>query len=631
MSGARDIFLHFLNRDSRQIYGLFQLSERDHFYALCRTLNISALLCANKCYAPPGFSVECELAYRALRKKKEYLADGLVQLPMREANIGDFVEKKRREYAPVRDRYEGIFSDTMIEELGRFSDAIVRRTSEVGEAIARDWERGPDTSSRPWRAVLPLLPRIAVDRIRAIPKQIREEGSAVTWPSIEQLLPSEALPIGRGMRRILQNSYFRQYLREYGLVALVNIPAMPDHFDLPTLRKIYDYRRFSGVLSSLDLKVFLEEAAANQVLELRRQPGYFEFLFAYRSLAEHFDDNASLAYLFAEAAKRAHFDWAKYVAVTLKAPTDSGFSSNRIVELGDALRAVAREVTRIELPEPRKQRTAKRQGADGFRFSLERFPMADVVIFLALEEELGVLCDRWHLERNFSRPAASGAIGKQRIDVLCPREMGRVAAAVEVTACLEARRTDLPKLLIVAGLAGGFESEGASLGSVLIPTTVVDLATRKIQDDETGTTTEFRRHDFHPHGALWRLLMSDHFKRDDWERQAIREAEWPEGLRPSLKDGPIASVDEVISSTEWQRQLTDACPKLLGVEMESGGVCAAAQRYAVPVVILRTVSDAADPAKKDTAWRRRGMKTVAILLEMLDIASLISTIGTRGA
>jgi nucleoside phosphorylase len=64
-------------------------------------------------------------------------------------------------------------------------------------------------------------------------------------------------------------------------------------------------------------------------------------------------------------------------------------------------------------------------------------------------------------------------------------------------------------------------------------------------------------------------------------------------------------------------QLLSTNDKLLGVEMEAGGVCAAAEKYSVKVCMLRAVSDNADPSKGDDKWRTIGMKALARLLAKL--------------
>jgi nucleoside phosphorylase len=58
--------------------------------------------------------------------------------------------------------------------------------------------------------------------------------------------------------------------------------------------------------------------------------------------------------------------------------------------------------------------------------------------------------------------------------------------------------------------------------------------------------------------------------------------------------------------------------------MEAGGVCAAAKMNSIQVVVVRGVSDLADPAKSDNVWRQRAMKTVAHLLESVDFRLLLA-------
>jgi nucleoside phosphorylase len=165
-------------------------------------------------------------------------------------------------------------------------------------------------------------------------------------------------------------------------------------------------------------------------------------------------------------------------------------------------------------------------------------------------------------------------------------------------------------------------------GHIICATTVVDLANRKVVDDEeNGLVTKFRRKDFNLNLAFRDVLSSVSFDRDAWINSAIKTAEWPEDRRPSIQTGLVASVDEVISSNEWREHHLGYADKLLGVEMEAGGVCAAAAKYNnVPVSMLRAVSDNADPAKTDDRWRTIGMKTLAQLILMLPYDALFEAL-----
>ena len=112
--------------------------------------------------------------------------------------------------------------------------------------------------------------------------------------------------------------------------------------------------------------------------------------------------------------------------------------------------------------------------------------------------------------------------------------------------------------------------------------------------------------------------LKTRFKRSEWEQSVIKEAEWPDSRRPAIKYGEILSLDEVVANTDYSKTLRDYWPKLLGIEMEAGGVCAAAAIFDRKAAVVRGVSDLADPSKSDNEWRRRAMKTVAHLIEKID-------------
>jgi nucleoside phosphorylase len=158
---------------------------------------------------------------------------------------------------------------------------------------------------------------------------------------------------------------------------------------------------------------------------------------------------------------------------------------------------------------------------------------------------------------------------------------------------------------------------------IIVPETVVDLATRKIRDKGGAKATEFRRRDFPLEKKFYDYLTSSDFDHAAWEKIAIAQADWPKHRRPSFHRGLITSLDEVVASDDWRKELLQDTPKLLGVEMEAGGLCAAAQVYNVPVAMVRAVSDNSDPAKVDTAWRPRGIKTIATLIEAVDWLALM--------
>ena len=422
---------------------------------------------------------------------------------------------------------------------------------------------------------------------------------------------------------VLQHDYFTLYTREFGLVVVKNLPFMQDSFGLPSPPKIYDYEWLRTCLDAVGQEGILD-ASAETILFLRKQSGFIRFIDAYAGLCANCSTITDLRYHMDHFARASNFAWATFKSSLVRAPTEEiVLSEHAAVELSDALGSLAARIEaefslsiRIRSSAPDDKTTAQKT-VPAVRIDMQK-EHSELVIFVALEEEFEILQRRWNLKRAFLEFAAKGEIDGVKIDVVCAKGMGRVPAAVSTAFYLATRQKALPKLVLAVGLAGGFREEAIEEGMIIIPETVVDLATRKIRDNDDETATEFRRRDFRMEKIVYDYLTSSDFNQAEWERTAIAQADWPKHRRPSFHRGLITSLDEVVSSEKWRKALLKDTPKLLGVEMEAGGVCAAAEVYDVPVAMIRAVSDSADPAKVDTSWRPRGMKTIATLIEAVN-------------
>jgi nucleoside phosphorylase len=614
----KNIFLHFLNRDSREIFGLYRFhSGSDHIALLKGALNVSILLCEEHCVIPPGFAIEDELAFELFEVNQAFLSNRFILLPMRESNLTEYAEKKRIEYSPQRDRYSGLFSDRRLEFLGTKAVGLVPRKSKIAEEIVSGWEGAADRSGRLWTETKRSVAPAAIELVRKIPSLITDVGAAVTWAEISTRLPHEARGVSRELRNSLQHIYFSQYCREFHLAVMCELPFARDDFSLPTERAIYSYTRFADFLAVFSLQRLFVSCSAATLCTIKRKSGLIEFVDAYHGIAKLAASRADLLLRAERARKASRFDWAAFaVRHELLLGALDGLA---IAELDDALSEIAHILT-DQNGIPRridgKVKTLKRE-PKSWRIQVTSLP--EVLLYVALQEELDVLVKHFGLASNARNPVATGELGGVRIGVISARAMGRVPAAVEVARYLESRRDKKPRLIVVVGLAGGFREEGTKEGHILCASTVVDLASRKVQDADETVKTRFRRKDFNLDDSLSVVLQSDAFKKEAWISAAIEAGDWPQDRRPSLHFGPVASVDEVVASDEWKNKLRESTEKLLGVEMEAGGVCAAAYAYGVPVAMLRAVSDNADPAKADDAWRKRGMKTIAKLLEMVQL------------
>jgi nucleoside phosphorylase len=244
-----------------------------------------------------------------------------------------------------------------------------------------------------------------------------------------------------------------------------------------------------------------------------------------------------------------------------------------------------------------------------------------IAVCVALDMERQILVKRWKLKGGYPKLVWEGKLGDVDVILFGTEGMGRVGAAIATMQFLHTNPK--PAMLLVAGIAGGFEREQVKRGDLLIPKSVADLATRKI-GNRPNNAPELRPREFRTDERLLNFVRSNAFDLHGWESSVVGEADWPDGLRPTIHDGPVASLDEVVSSSDWVDALCNAWPKLCGVEMEAGGACAAADTYQLKVAVVRGVSDLADPTKSDDSWRQIAMKTVAHLIESIDFARLLA-------
>lgn len=618
----KDVFLHQLNRDTREVFGLFQTLTRERHAALMRrTLNAAAILCEAHCYAPPGFIVEEQIAFDLAESQQAYLREGLIQLPMRESSLADFAEKKRTGYEPMRNRYSGLFDDTRIGFLGNTATGIVNRKTEITKGILDQWEGGPEERKRIWTPVKKKLDAGTISLVAKIPFTLDQRGTAVTWSAIRPELPAEAQQASRELRDTLQHVYFGQYCREFDLVALKNVPHVLHDFAIPSAPP-YDYRLLGAFLESFELRDLLFDAPADFIIALRKRPGFIALIDAYAGLSVAAGSMTDVTFHSGRARSSINYAWGSLQSRRFSLYDGSDVE---IGELASALDEVADQITKAFGLQVRQIGT---QSTKVTNRELIMPKEAELVIFVALEEELEILARSLNFKKIAGTPEAQGQLDGVDVDVICPRNMGRVAAAVAMSRYL-AKRHRKPKLVLVVGLAGGFEENKTIPGHIVVVTKVVDLALRKVGDEAEGPSPHFRREDYTLQDQLMKQILSDEFDSHAWSTQAAKDFEWPVDRRPSLHYGSMASADEVVASNEWRQQILQGKggePKLLGVEMEAGGVCAAAQKDGAPVSMLRVVSDQADPAKADDGWRKLGMKTLADLLKHASIAKVVAAL-----
>ncbi len=164
-----------------------------------------------------------------------------------------------------------------------------------------------------------------------------------------------------------------------------------------------------------------------------------------------------------------------------------------------------------------------------------------------------------------------------------------------------------PRHVLLVGIAGGVEGEVA-LGDVMVASRIADYTLGKERD---GEPREIRWDEFHADASL--LNAAHNFARG-WQKRV--GCERPEVGEPKRVVGVVASGGNVIAAKAVIADYRARYSKLIGVEMEGGGVAAALDE-SIPrpcFLMIRGVSDLADGeanAVTKARWRKYACHSVA--------------------
>lgn len=232
----------------------------------------------------------------------------------------------------------------------------------------------------------------------------------------------------------------------------------------------------------------------------------------------------------------------------------------------------------------------------------------DFVIITALREELEALLDKLpspqrlppidedvhvYYQANLPITFSNGIPGSYRLVLMSLLGMARVQAASTTP---DAIRRWHPRYILLVGIAGGIVEAHVKRGDVLIPDQIVDYEHQKLTNDGPQVRWDVHRAD--P-----RILEAAKHQGENWHR-LIKERR-PQRGKSQCLIGPMATGDKVVATKDVLEHLRGVWPKLIGIEMEAGGLASAAFQSAQQpgFLMIRGVSDLADENKDDT-WRQ---------------------------
>ncbi len=236
----------------------------------------------------------------------------------------------------------------------------------------------------------------------------------------------------------------------------------------------------------------------------------------------------------------------------------------------------------------------------------------DFLVVTPLEEERDALLDKlpgWqkiapseqdvqvYFQSALLTTFPNGSTSVYQIVVMPLVGMGRVQAAM---ATKDAIRQWHPRHVILVGIAGGVAAKGVELGDVLVADKIVDYELQK----QTAQGLDIR---WEVYNASPRLLgAARNLIGESWSD--LSRVKRPQRGQPKRHIGPIASGDKVVDFAEALNIYRETWSKLIGTEMEAGGVAASAFQSVehAEFFMIRGVSDLADGDKNNPQtekWR----------------------------
>lgn len=143
-SNISNIFLHYLNKDTQEIFGIEDNQSSEVMVRLKRGLNASILLCEEYCFMPLGFYFECKNTRQLILQNLEFIESGLLRFCIREREIGEYVDKKQEQLRRFRNEislYDSFFDAKYTKQLKEIMPIFLSRKTLIGEYCVNKWDQ----------------------------------------------------------------------------------------------------------------------------------------------------------------------------------------------------------------------------------------------------------------------------------------------------------------------------------------------------------------------------------------------------------------------------------------------------------------------------------------------------------
>lgn len=221
----------------------------------------------------------------------------------------------------------------------------------------------------------------------------------------------------------------------------------------------------------------------------------------------------------------------------------------------------------------------------------------DVVILTALQEEHDAVVRA--LRQGDSRSwrgysLYQADVGGTRVLAMPIGGMGNAGSAHAATLAISVWN---PAAILLVGITGGVVASAPDLrlGDVLVPEQIVGYEQGKQRESGLERRFQVQR-------SSWTLMQTARgLTPDDWAPWITEPR--PDGTTgsvvPTVYFDPVLSGEKIVAAEGLTAELLSSWPKAVGIEMEGMGAALAADRGELDFLMVKAVSDFADPTKAD--------------------------------
>lgn len=609
-----NIFLDFLNPELRGVFGVNEYYKHNlhNFIFFKQLINLSIFLTKDYCILPPAFIFEDPMSFKLIKDSTDFITNGYIFIPLKLGeSFSSKLNKILEEYKNVKSNYNNLNNPKALDKVVNYFDKLnlhrIEKQSDTGLLIASRFEDRLDSKNIYWENVLKsydLKSIDHIDKLLKIPSFLMENGLAVTHGDIYNLTNQKNIS-SVDIHKLVHYEYGNVYMDEYNCIAFYNLFGVgkfsPTH---RTDNLGYDFQISKSFLETLNIFKELTELPPSELLSIRRYYSeYSEFIGNYFLLMSNCKSKCAVEVNLAKIISR-NDDLKKVVNLKIKK-----LGVNYIIDVLGLFNLAIKNYS--------QPKNIKITG---------KSKMKKILIFVALKEEEDILKEALSLNHN-DQGGYDGQFNNTSFTVISPRKLGRVSAALEMLDFLSKNKNNLPDMVLVAGIAGGFNKNGINKGDILIPSVIYDISNtkkeRKITDNESYEM--YRPDPFRVNQKLIDYLNSPKFDKDKWWLSSgKKESRRTTDINVNISYKPLSCCDSVVKDEEWiDIVLSKVSHELTGVEMESGGVCMAVEKFqSIPISVIRGVSDLSNPYKADDDWRGKAMWTVCSLIKEIDFSFL---------